>query len=263
VKGGDFQLPPGAGDLRKARKLARERFLAGRKAERQYAVRLKQVAKQIDNIVRGMAPEGVLTAETASRVAAVLNRYAEILKPWAESVAKRMIGDVSRRDAWAWEQHGKAIGQQLRREIANAPTGEAMRASLSNQVQLITSLPREAAERVHALTLEGIVDGTRAKEIAAEILRSGEVSKSRAELIARTEVSRTATALTKARAQFVGSEGYIWRTSKDGAVRPSHRAMEGKLVRWDTPPDLDTMIGHAGEFPNCRCFCEVVIAEKL
>ena len=35
--------------------------------------------------------------------------------------------------------------------------------------------------------------------------------------------------------------------------------MEGKFVRWDSPPTLDGMTGHAGEFPNDRCYPEPVI----
>lgn len=85
--------------LRKARKEARERFLASRKAETFYRRQLNQVAAQIDNIVRGMSREGVVTDVAA--VMRVLNRYADILTPWAESVAQRMLADVNRRDAAA------------------------------------------------------------------------------------------------------------------------------------------------------------------
>lgn len=137
-----------------------------------------------------------------------------------------------------------------------------MQGRLAEQVALIKSLPIEAAQRVHALTIEGLENGTRAAEIAKEIRRSGEVSESRANLIARTEVSRTASALTQARAQHIGSEGYIWRTSGDSDVRHSHAQMNGRFVRWDSPPTLDGMTGHAGEYPNCRCYPEPVIPEN-
>ena len=142
----DATQPPGLSrffTLRKARREARERFLSGRKAERQYALKLRQVAQQIDHIVRGIAPDGVVADITV--LMATLNHYGDLLKPWAEAVASRMIEDVSRRDAAAWEAHGKAIGQALRKEIDSAPTGAAMRASLAEQVQYITSLPRQAA----------------------------------------------------------------------------------------------------------------------
>lgn len=214
-------------NLRKARKLARERFLAGRKAETQYAVQLRKVARQIGDLVLGMAPDGTLAdpLQTQQLIDSLI-RYSTALEPWAEAVAKRMVLDVSRRDATAWEQHGKEIGRALRKEINEAPTGVAMRESLARQVELIKTLPLQAAERVHQLTLEGIATGTRASEIAKEIMRSGDVARSRAMTIARTEVSRTAAAMTRARAEYVGSTHYTWRTSKDGAVRPSHRAME-------------------------------------
>ena len=247
--------------LRRLRQEARERFLAGRKAETQYARQLREVAKQVGSIVRGLAPDGIVA--NVAQLITTLNRYGDVLQPWAESVAARMIADVSRRDALAWEQHGKLIGQALKREIDQAPTGIAMRKALADQVKLITSLPREAAERVHKLTLEGMLNGTRAKEIAAAIMDSGEVTKSRAMLIARTEVSRTATALTAARAQYVGSTSYIWRTSKDGDVRPSHKKMEGKAVNWTEPPTLDDLVGHAGALPNCRCFVEPILPDKF
>jgi SPP1 gp7 family putative phage head morphogenesis protein len=247
--------------LRKARREARERFLAGRKAERQYAQRLNQVADQIGRIVRRMAPNGVVT--DISALMAALDRYADILTPWAESAVSRMVSDVARRDAAAWERHGREIGRLLKREIETAPTGAAMREMLTERVADITSLPRKAAERLFELTTEGITTGTRASEIQREVLATGHVTASEARMLARTGVSTTATALTRARAEHIGSPGYIWRTSKDGAVRPSHKGMEGKFVPWNQPPTLDHYTAHCGEFANCRCFPEVVIPERF
>jgi SPP1 gp7 family putative phage head morphogenesis protein len=244
-------------NLSKLRNEARERSLAGRKAEMQYGRQLGYVARQVGDIVRRMAPDGVVADLVA--LIGMLNRYSAILQPWAESVASRMIADVSKRDAAAWVKRGRLIGRALKQEIDRAPTGAAMQKALAQQVRLITSLPQDAAQRVHKLTIEGMTGGRRASEIAAEIMKSGEVTKSRALLIAQTEVARTATALTQARAEYVGSQGYIWRTSKDAAVRFSHRRMEGKFVRWDQPPTLDGMVGHAGQFPRCRCFVEPVL----
>ncbi|MNT45662.1 Phage Mu protein F like protein [compost metagenome] len=184
-----------------------------------------------------------------------------MLESWAVQTASNMLMDVALRDEKTWKEHARDLSRGLREEIKTAPTGKVMQQMLSEQVDLIKSIPREAAERVHRLTLEGIENSTRASEISKEIQRSGEVAKSRADLIARTEVSRTASTLTQARAQHIGSDGYIWRTSGDSDVRHSHKVMEGKFVRWDEPPTLDGMRGHAGCFPNCRCYPEPVIPE--
>ena len=106
--------------------------------------------------------------------------------------------------------------------------------------------------------IEAVVSGGRAEPFAKEIAASGDVSRSRANLIARTELGRATGALDQARALSIGSNGYIWRTAEDGDVRHSHREMEGKFVEWGKPPTLDGMTGHAGELPNCRCYKEIV-----
>lgn len=132
---------------------------------------------------------------------------------------------------------------------------------MADQVTLIKSLPLEAAERVHRLAIEGIETGGRASSLAAEIMRTGEVTQSRATLIARTETGRVSTVLTQVRAEHIGSPGYTWRTVGDSDVRPSHRAMDRQFVPWGKPPTLDGLTGHAGAIPNCRCYCEPVIPD--
>src|SRR5450830_966034 len=154
-----------------------------------------------------------------------------MLKPWAIRTASNMLMDVALRDEQSWKTMAKEMSVAMRKEIAEAPTGEVLRQLLAEQVDLIQSIPRGAALRVHELTLKGLEDSTRAGEIAKKIMRSGEVSKSKALQIARTEVSRTATTLTQARAEYVGSPGYIWRTSGDSDVRSDHRELNGKMFR--------------------------------
>jgi SPP1 gp7 family putative phage head morphogenesis protein len=59
-----------------------------------------------------------------------------------------------------------------------------------------------------------------------------------------------------------GITQYIWRTSGDEAVRPAHRALEGKTFRCDSPPVVDPATGkraHPGEHDGCRCTAEPVI----
>lgn len=228
------------------------------RAERQYQSSLSQVARQVGSIINGF-PHGDPSVEPT--ISHMLARYSELLTEWAVSTASKMLVEVDHQDRKAWAVMTENMAKALREEIRTAPTGKAMQGLLAEQVTLIKSIPLDAAKRVHELTLQGIEDGTRSSEIAKEIQRSGEVSENKAKLIARTEVARTASTLTEARAKSVGSEGYIWRTSGDSDVRHSHKEMNGKFVRWDSPPTLDKMTGHAGCFPNCRCYPEPVIPE--
>jgi SPP1 gp7 family putative phage head morphogenesis protein len=197
-------------------------------------------------------------------ITATLQQYANILKPWSKSVALRMLSDVYNRDAKAWAQHGDEMGRALREEIETAPTGTVMQALLDSQVDLITSLPREAAQRVQKLATESRITGMRASELVSKILETGDVTLSRAQLIARTETARAASALTEARAKHVGSEGYIWRTAEDSDVRADHKKLNGKFIRWDDPPIADShanVRAHAGTIYNCRCYSEPVIPD--
>lgn len=232
-------------------------FMRARKAETQFAIRLRKIASHIGDIVRGFDVE---TQDGWAQMNAALNKYAQLIEPWARAVSTRMIAEVAARDKQTWREVSATIGRSLHHEIEYAPVGTAMQRLLDDQVGLIKSLPLEAAQRVHNLTTEGITQGTRAKEIASEVMRTGEVTKARATLIARTEVGRTATALTQARAQFVGSTQFIWRTVGDSDVRLWHRRLNGRAFQWDDPPECDPGY-HAlpGSIFNCRCYAEPII----
>jgi len=228
--------------------------------ERRYAGQLSKIADHVGMVVRAMSGK----PESSARIGGALAKYADALEVWAESAAARMLADVSASDERAWRERSAEIGRRLAREIAEAPTGDLMRAKLAEQVTLIKSIPLGAAQRVHELTLKALEDGTRAGEVAAEIMRTGEVARSRAVLIARTEVARTASVLMQARAEHVGSEGYIWETAGDSAVRDDHAELDGRYFRWDSPPIADKRTGaraHPGGIYNCRCVASPVIPE--
>lgn len=242
---------------------AKERFKRSRLAEKSFARSLRAVANQVGSIVNGLAPDG--NVEDFPQLNRALERYAELLRPWATSVSARMVAEVAQRDEHAWEESAQELGRSLRNEVRRAPTGKVMQQLMSEQVDLIQSLPLEASQRVHKLVIEGLSGGTRAKEIAQEIKRSGKVTASRAMLIARTETSRTATSMTEARATFIGSEGYIWRTAGDADVREIHRKLNGKFFRWDDPPvsGENGERSHPGGIYNCRCYPEPVIPDEV
>lgn len=226
--------------------------------ERRYVRQLREIAAHVGKFITGVG-DPLQDPMLVNTITNAMGLYAQALEPWARAWTWRTINQMDQQNEAAWLRNSRLMSQSLRAEIANAPTGEAMRALMDEQVVLIQSLPTEAAQRVHKLTMEGMLQGTRAREISKMIQASGEVCKSRADLIARTEVGRTATNLTQARAQYVGSTEYIWRTSRDERVRHSHAEMEGRTVAWNDPPTLDNLTGHAGALPNCRCYPEPII----
>ncbi|EDV9708841.1 phage head morphogenesis protein [Salmonella enterica subsp. enterica] len=229
-----------------------------RQAEIRYRTSLRQIARAVGDIVNGHY-DG--SNDSVTEIMEALERYSEIITPWATKVAENFTADIVRKNDEQWRKHSKTISRELRNLVSNAPPGQVMKSIVAEQVKYIKSLPLEAADRVYDIqnrAIEAVVTGGRAEHFAKEIAVSGDIAKSRADLIARTELGRATGALDQARALSIGSNGYIWRTAEDGDVRHSHREMEGKFVEWGRPPTLDGMTGHAGELPNCRCYKEIV-----
>ncbi len=231
---------------------------ASQTAEKAYERNLRSVAGQVKTLL-ATAPPTLGDLEGAEKL---LRQYADLVTPWAKQSAANMVASVNRKNVQAWSSVANRAGVDMRRLLNGSRIGEAVQTRIAENMRLIRSVVIGAADEVASLVKESMVTGTRAEDLAGSIAHIGEVSDARARVIARTEVSKASTALTLARAETVGSRGYIWRTAKDGDTRSSHRAMEGVFVPWDKPPTLDGMTGHAGEFPNCRCYPEPVVPRE-
>lgn len=229
--------------------------------EIRYSQQLRKVAGYVDTIVKGF---DVNDPQTWPLIRASLNEYSNTLNFWAENTAGRIITDVALRDEKTWLIYAQDMSRGVRDQIRNTDIGAVYQQLLNEQVSLIKSLPLNAAQRIHDLSTRALIDGGRASDISGLIMATGQVARARANTIARTEVSRATSIFTQARAQNLGSEGYIWRDSEDEDVRKRHEFLSGKFYYWDDPPIVDVKSGrraHAGCDINCRCYPEPVIPE--
>lgn len=197
--------------------------------------------------------------ESADKSIIQLLDYSEIISDWSHMVANKMFSQVEREEWGQWMDVSQEISFELRRVMETTAVGSVAKDIVYRQVNLMKSLPIEAAGRVREIqnrAIHATITGERPDQLYAMIMQSGDVAASRARMIARTEIGRATGALTQSRAQSIGSEGYHWRIEGVG-TRPSHRRMKDKFVRWNNPPTLDGMTGHAGCLPNCQCWMEV------
>ena len=253
-----FDIKPSAQTQRRAK----AHFEKVRRASVQYAINLRKIARHVGDLIN-MFPAG--DSELMPTLLDLLNRYANIIRPWASNAAAEMIADVYRRDELAWFRSSEIIGRLLADEVRNAPTGELARQLHYDQVELITSLPIEAGERVQKLTTELMTGGRRYDEAIPMIMNSGNVTIARATLIARTETAKASSTLMEARATHIGSPGYIWHSVRDFRVRKRHRELEGTYHEWTNPPvaEENGERHHPGMFPNCRCYAEPIIPDVI
>jgi SPP1 gp7 family putative phage head morphogenesis protein len=245
-------------DAKRDSRRARERFARSKQAEAEYARQLRLVSQQIDHLVKALRPYDEIGL---AQLNATLNRYADIIRPWAHNAARRMIDEVARKDVQAWKAHARSMGVALHKELETTPIGAAVKSLMAQQVDLITSLPIAAARRVHKLVYESMVDSSRTPMLEQEIMKTGAVTQSRAKLIAFTEVGRATATLNQARAQHLGATHFIWETVRDGRVRPLHRELQGKVFAFDDLP----VTGESGErslpgaIYNCRCWARPIL----
>ena len=242
---------------------ARTAWAQSRRAETHYAGQLRKLCRNIEFIVSGGLSEENPTDTSA--IEQMLVAYANLITPWAETTAERMLRDVDQRGRRQWAQHSRMMSRAIREEIERAPTGSILRRLQDEQVTLIKSLPLRAAQRVHDIAMRGITEGTRGEDIIADIMQTGQVSQAKAECIARTETSRAASNLTQARAEYIGSTHYRWITSGDADVRDRHRKHNNKIFAWNNPPKSEPNLEpyHPGCGPNCRCISIPLLPEEF
>lgn len=253
-------------------KTVKGKFKASTAAEKQFYRALKRVAEHAGHIVETNTNGDDLEAAIANneKMQRELENYSKRLGPWAESQSAKLLEQVQRSNKRAYRNASKAIGTALDVGVARQQTGEVAAALMTEQVNLIKSIPLEAGLRAQKIAREAILHGNRAQPDADTINQlkqqlgfSTKAAVSRAKLIAVTETARANASFTQSRATAVGAEAYIWRATMDGATRESHAKMNGKVIKYDEPPTLsDGTKGHAGTFPNCRCYQEPVFTDE-
>lgn len=189
------------------------------------------------------------------------------------SAVRRMVTPIAVQNMRTWRMAAKkatknpSLYRMLMSEI-NQGLKSDIEIQIEENASLIKTLPTDVAKKVTKDISDMALKGMRASEIAKVIReQTDKHSRASAKLIARTEVSKTTTALTKARCDNLDLHWYVWRTMEDGdGVRKSHRIMEGVLVNWNEPPSPEALAGeksvgnyHAGNIWNCRCYPEPLI----
>lgn len=123
-------------------------------------------------------------------------------------------------------------------------------------VDLITTIPKETLKRMYNVISGGQYAGKTAAEIGRQIQASYNVSKSHARFIARDQMAKLNAQITQRQQTDAGITEYVWRTVGDGRVRESHRHLNGKRFKYSDPPIVDPKTGrraNPGEDYQCRC----------
>lgn len=139
-------------------------------------------------------------------------------------------------------------------------------------VRLIKSLRGEQIEKVRELLDQGEAEGWRPEQMRKRLQEDLEISKSRADLIARDQTLKLSADLTQARQTGSGIRRYVWRTAGDERVRGTpggkwpnglHYELDGQECSWDDPPITNDNgdRNHPGQDYQCRCTAEPILPD--
>ena len=204
-----------------------------------------------------------------SRLAAVMERLASVSV--TEMAARLAAGLVSRANQQNKEQtqrtYFQAFSIDLTGMLGDGAIKPEMDKALRDNVDLITSIHTDFIHDIGEAVFSNVKDGGRHENLIEIIRERGNVTKSRARLIARDQTSKLNADLTEARSTALGLDIYEWGGTGDERERDSHSVLNGKLCKYSDPTvysddggktwkkrsTIGAFIGKPGEDYQCRC----------
>lgn len=217
-------------------------------------------------------PESSLSREILEAAAVGARRFEAKLRRIDEKLQQKLPANFA--DSLATEGlFEKLIGRkdaEIRKSLKNIsvlpPLSEDAKKRLAAEWQgnmdlWITDFTEKEIRRLRLDIQAAAEKGQRYGSLVKAIQRSYGVSADKARFLARQETSLLVTKLKEVRYTEGNVHEYKWRCvvgSPAHPVRPAHKALDGKVFRWDTPP-ITTPPGepprrnNPGQDFNCRC----------
>lgn len=154
----------------------------------------------------------------------------------------------------------KSIGIDISKVLSDTSglADEMAKARRAN-VELIQSIPEQYFDKIDDAIGDAWENGEHFETLADRIEEIGDVTESRAALIARDQTSKMNSAFNQVRQTSLGVTSYVWQTAEDERVRDSHADLDGQTFEWDDPPSVDGEPANPGEPINCRCVASPVL----
>lgn len=133
----------------------------------------------------------------------------------------------------------------------------------SDNLGRITSLVSDQISELRGLLEEAETGSWRVEELRERIRERLDVTRSKADFLARDQTLKLNGQITRARQTQAGITHYTWSTSGDERVREEHEDLDGTIQAWDDPPvtNADGDTNHPGEDYQCRCVAIPIVPD--
>jgi len=252
--------------------------------ERKYTQELFDIVGVLEELVRsilffhlpGLADEARSLIPTSARQDAWPQEVTKLLTLVEQRLDRKTISDKTlaldigqRTNKWNDTQWQNTLKRVMGVDIfIREPwLANKLESFTEENAKLIKSLRGDSLVAIEGITQRGLRAGKRHETLRKEIEEQFDITRNRAKLIARDQVSKLNGQLTKERQTSIGLSRYIWHDSDDKRVRTSHAQNDNLLMSWSNSsiyyPSLNakpfTRLGiqlHPGEDYQCRCWAE-------
>lgn len=234
--------------------------------ERAIAVMLAEAEREVRSVWETHAPavdigmDASLASQARILTNAMARRFQAFFDKLAPGLAARMTEGVSKASKSALHGSLKEMsgGLSLKTSVIDGRVAEITRASVTENVGLIKSIPQKYFTELQGAVMRSITNGSGLQDVLAAVTKTGEVTKKRAKLIATDQTRKLATAVNSARMQNLGVKKFEWLHSAGGKEpRPLHKnVLNGQIFELANPPVIDEKTGERGlpgQLINCRC----------
>ncbi len=201
--------------------------------------------KAVQGFQRGT--RGIATRDLSTGAQQILRRRANQRAQRAQGAQEQP--EAPRRDALRFtsRETGDELADRIN-AIGVAPS--SIERWAEQNANVIQGLERKTLDDIAREVVGAVVKGETNQTLSRRLQARFGLAKRRAALIARDQVGSLNGQITQDRQRALGVTHYVWATSDDERVRPSHNDLDGNLIAWDTP---DPQEGHPGDAINCRC----------
>jgi SPP1 gp7 family putative phage head morphogenesis protein len=192
-----------------------------------------------------------------------------------EAIAREYAGQA---DLHNKKQLSKVFASTLGVDLVadNPAIDKAIRGFIIQNTDFITNVNQEFLRETQRVITTGFRQGLRAEEISKQLIGTGKFqgqvsrfkkAKTRANLIARDQISKLNGKLNEERQKAVGINKFVWVTALDERVRTDHR-LDGEIFNWNSPISKNGRVKpngglNPGEDINCRCYADPVFEDLL
>jgi SPP1 gp7 family putative phage head morphogenesis protein len=195
--------------------------------------------------------------------------FQQLFERRAQGLAESMVSQADRTSSANLHESLKTLsgGLSLKTTVLTGPLKEVMKASVTENVKLISSISQDYLTQMTGAVMRSITTGNGLQDLVPFFQRYKGVTIRRARLIANDQTKKVYGNLNAHRMQKLGLDKYEWLHSSGGAEpRELHQHLNGKICSLSDPPIIQyakgnqpEVRGKPGDLINCRCTMRPVI----